>query len=268
MPNAGNSLCCLSLTVVSYLTQMGAHRRARFFRIMALDGFQDLFVVNLPALRAAGNAKDAEPLLAQKSNDGIEQRKNERIFRTFRQGQMKVEISLDIGFRILSGSIHDRDRLAHRGQFRFLNADSSEGSDFRLENRANFRQVSGAFRLADLDHEIEGLADGLGGSVGDEGSASGKSFDETFFAKRLDGLAHCSAADSETLGELAFGGKLVARFQSALDNGFLDLLNDLFVKAGRSNEFVHCAAPGQVRREAGGTGADDGPTTIPQIQRN
>ena len=265
MPNERHSLCWLSLAVVSYLTQMGAHRLARFLSIMMLNGFKDFLVMKLAALRAAGNVKNPKALLAQKADNGIEQRKNEGIVCPLREGQVKVEIGLDIGLRILACAIHDRNRLVHRRQFRVLNAESGEGGDLRFENRANFRQLLGAFRLAYLDHEIEGLADGLGGSVGDEGSASGKSFDQTFFAKRLDGLADRSAADSEALGEFAFGGKLIAWLQTAFDNRLLDLLDDLFVKTRDTDQFVHCAAPCQVRREAGETGADDGPTTIPQI---
>jgi len=246
---------------------MCAHRVARFLGIATFHSFQDFLVMNLAAFGAAGNAKDAKALLAQEPDNGIEQRKNEGIVCTFCEGQMKVEIGLDIGLRILAGAIHHGDSLAHRGQFRVLNADSGESSDLGLENRANFRQVRGAFRLAYFDHEIEGLANGLRGSVGDEGSASGISFDETFFAKRLNGLTHSSAADAEALGEFSFCGELIARLQTAFDNGVFDLLNDLFVKTGCTNKFVHCVSPCNVRREAGGTGADDGPTTIPQIQR-
>ena len=127
--------------------------------------------------------------------------------------------------------------------------------------------MRGALRLTDFGHEIERLANGLCRSIGDEGSAARESFDQTFFAKRLDGFAHGSAADPEALGEFAFGGKLIAGLQSAFDNGFFDLLNDLFVETGGTNEFVHCTAPCTVRREAGGTGTNDGPTTIPHIHR-
>ena len=222
---------------------MGAHRLARFLSIMMLNGVKDLLVMHMASLRAAGNVKNPKALLAQKADNGIEQRKNEGIVCPFREGQMKVEIGLDVGLGILADALHDCNRLAHRGQFRVLNPESGEGRDLRLENCSNFRQVSGAFGLADLDHEIEGLADGLGSSVGDEGSAPGKSFDQTFFAERLNGLAHRSAADSEALSEFAFGGKLIARLQTAFDNGFLDLLNDLFVKTGGTNQLVHEAAP-------------------------
>lgn len=222
--------------------------------------------MKLAALGASGNAKDAKPLLAEKANDGIEDGKNDGVVGTFGQGQVEIKIGFDICLGILAGAIHNGNRLAHGGQFRVLNTESGEGGDFGFENRAGLRQMRGAFRLSDLDHEVERLANGLGGSVGDESTTAGKSFDQTFFAKGLDGFAYRGSTDSEALGEFAFGGKLIARLQSAFDNGFLNLLNDLFVETGGTNEFVHGRAPCNVRREAGGAGTDGGRTTIPHIQ--
>lgn len=246
---------------------MCTHGLASFFGIAMLHGFQNFLVMNLTALGAAGHAEDAEALLAEKADDGIEKRKNDGIVGAFGQGQMKIEVGFDVSLGVLAGAIHDGDRLAHSGQLSVLNTESGQRRDPGLENRASFRQMSRAFRLADFDHEVERLPDGLSGAIGDESSTTGKSFDQAFFAKSLDGLAHGGAADPEALREFAFGGELIARLQSAFDDGFLDLLNDLLVETGGTNEFVHCTAPCNVRRKAGGAGTDGGRTTIPHIQR-
>jgi len=63
-----------------------------------------------------------------------------------------------------------------------------------------------AFLLPDFHHEVEGLARCLGGSVSDKSSATGVSFDQTFFAKRFHRLAYRSSANAQTLGQLAFAG--------------------------------------------------------------
>ena len=63
--------------------------------------------MNLAALGAARHAEYPQSLLAQQADDGIEQREYQRIGRTFGEGQMKIEIGFDVGFRILARTIHD-----------------------------------------------------------------------------------------------------------------------------------------------------------------
>ena len=118
------------------------------------------------------------------------------------------------------------------------------------------------FLLPDLHHEVERLPRCLRGSVSDKGSAAGVGFDQTFFAERLHRLAHGGAADSETLRQLAFGRKLIARLQRSVENGLFDLLDDLLIQPRGSNNFVHRVL--SRTNQFGGTG--DGPATIPQVQ--
>ena len=56
-----------------------------FLRVTALDRIENPLVINLATLGSAGHTEDAEPLLAQKPHDGIEQRKDERVGRALRQ---------------------------------------------------------------------------------------------------------------------------------------------------------------------------------------
>src|SRR5579859_750684 len=168
--------------------------------------------MNLAALRPARNSKNAQALLAQQSDNRIEQRENERVGGALGQRQMKIEIGFDVGFRILAGAVHDAHRLAHRGQLCFLNASGSQGSDLRLEYGSDFSEMSGALRLPDLHHQVERLSNRLRGSVGDESAAAGVSFDQTFFAQRLYGLADCGSTHAETLRQFALGRKLVSGF--------------------------------------------------------
>ena len=93
-------------TVFADLLEVRTHGLARLFGIVTLDGFEDSFVMILAALGSAGNPKDPQSLLAEKTNNRIEQRKNQRIGRTFGERQMKIKISFDIGFRILTRAIH------------------------------------------------------------------------------------------------------------------------------------------------------------------
>ena len=54
---------------------MSAHRVARLFGVAALDRLKNSFVMDLAALRASRYAKDAQSLLPQESDDGIQQMK-------------------------------------------------------------------------------------------------------------------------------------------------------------------------------------------------
>ena len=56
-------------------------------------------------------------------------------------------------------------------------------------------------------------------------------FDQTFFAKSLCGLAHCSAADPKSLCQFALRRQLISRLEIAFDDGFFNLLNDLLVES-------------------------------------
>src|SRR5580700_5400584 len=119
-----------------------------------------------------------------------------------------------------------------------------------------------AFLLADLHHEVERLARCLRGSVSHKSAAARVGFNQTFFAQRLDCFANGRTTDPESLCEITLGGKLVARFQRAVEDGFFDLLDDLLVQPRGSNNFVHrvFSRTGQF----GGSVA--GLATIPQVQ--
>ena len=103
---AGSAFGGRRLTVVAHLALVRSHRFASRIRVTPLHGFKNTFVMNLAALRPARNPEDAQSLLPQKSHDGIEQRQDKRVGGTLGQGQMKIEIRLDVGFRISPGSIH------------------------------------------------------------------------------------------------------------------------------------------------------------------
>jgi hypothetical protein len=92
-----------NLTVVAHLAEMRSHGIARLLASCVLDRVKNSLVMNLPALGPAGDVENSQPLLPQKGNDGIEQRKDERIVRALGQRQMKIEIGFDVGFRILTG---------------------------------------------------------------------------------------------------------------------------------------------------------------------
>ncbi len=114
--------------------------------------------------------------------------------------------------------------------------------NLRLENRSHLGKMRGTFRLPDLHHQVERLPHRLRGAIGDECAAPRVSFDQSFFAQRLNRFAHRGAAHAEALRQLAFCRQLIARLQIALDDRFFDLLNDLFVKTRRSNQLVHSSA--------------------------
>ncbi len=148
---------------------------------------------------------------------------------------MKIEIGLDIRLRVLPGAIHRGHCLSHRDQFWLLDAYGRKRSNLRFENGAHFREMSGTFRLTNLDHQVERLAYGLSGAIGDESAAAGVGLDQALLPQSLHCFAHRSAAHAETLRQFAFCGELVAGLQIALDNGFFNLLNDLLVEPRRAN---------------------------------
>ena len=143
---------------------------------------------------------------------------------------MKIKIGLDISLWILASTVHDSNGFPHGGEFRLLDSRCGQRGDFGLENRANFGQMIGPFRLPNLYHKVKGLPHGLRRAIGDECSFSRVSLYESFFAKRLHGFAHRGATHAEPLRQFALGGKLITGFQIAFNDGFFDLLNDLLVE--------------------------------------
>src|SRR5579872_5932697 len=105
----------------------------------------------------------------------------------------------------------------------------------------------------------------MGGAVCNECAAARVSFHQSFFAQSLHSFAHGSAAHAEALRQLALGGQLIPCFQRTLNDGFFNLLNDLFVESGRPNQFVHCTAPRTWRKTSRKTGY--GLATIPHVHR-
>ena len=114
---AGRALRARRLTVIAHLAKVIAHGVAGRFGIAPLDRVENSLVMNLAALGTAGDFEDSHPLFAKKCDDGVEQRKDQRVVRTFGQSEMKVEISFDVGVGILAGPVHDSDSLAHGRQF-------------------------------------------------------------------------------------------------------------------------------------------------------
>jgi len=114
---AGRTLGAWRLTVIAHLAKVIAHGVAGRFGIAPLDRVENSLVMNLAALGTAGDFKDTQALFAQKSDDGVEQRKDQRVGRTFGQREVKVEIRFNVGVGILTGPVHDSDSLAHGRQF-------------------------------------------------------------------------------------------------------------------------------------------------------
>ena len=82
------------------MLKVSAHRFARGFRIAPFNGRQNPLVMKLSPLGSAIDIENSAALLAQKADDRIEQRENQRIPCRFRQRQMKIEIGLHISFGI------------------------------------------------------------------------------------------------------------------------------------------------------------------------
>ncbi len=99
---------------------MRPHGVAGLLRIALFHGFQDALVMKLPALGTAFNFEYPHPLLAKQANDEINQRENQGISRRFCQREMEIEIGFYIRIGIATGSVHDRNRFAHRGHVGFL----------------------------------------------------------------------------------------------------------------------------------------------------
>src|SRR5208283_680743 len=77
------------LRILAHLLEMSAHCVARHLRVVALDRLENTLVMKLPTLRAAFDVEDFYTLLAQQSNNGIDQGQNQRIGRRFGQRQME-----------------------------------------------------------------------------------------------------------------------------------------------------------------------------------
>ncbi len=115
--------------------------------------------------------------------------------------------------------------------------------DLRLQNRAHLGQVGGPVRLPDLDHQSSDCRMACEVPFVMKVPRPEISFHQSFFAKRLNGLPDGGSADAESLRQVALRGELVPWFKRALEDGFLDLLNDLLVEPRRANCFVHGFLP-------------------------
>ena len=65
--------------IFAYLLEMRAHRAPCHLGIAPLDRLENALVMDLSALWSAFHIEDSYALLAQQSDDGIDQRKNQRI---------------------------------------------------------------------------------------------------------------------------------------------------------------------------------------------
>jgi len=222
---------------------MGLHRRTRLLRIVPLDCFENTLVVILSALRAASDAEYPQALFAEQSNNGIDQRQNNRVRRRLGERQVKIKIRFDKSIGIPSRAVHDIKSLSHRREILFVGADRRQSRDLRLQNFPNFYQVGPAIRIAALDNPVQGPAHGIGRSIRDKCSSARKRVDQPLFLKRFDGLANGGPADAELLGKVALGGELAAFAQFPLEDRFLDLLYDLLVKTRRLNDLVQEVIP-------------------------
>src|SRR3984893_16388601 len=92
---------------------MRSHGVAGLLRIALFHSLQDALVMKLTALGTTFNFEYLHPLLAKQADDGINQRKNQRISSRFCQREMEIEIGFYVRFGIATGSVHDRNRFAH-----------------------------------------------------------------------------------------------------------------------------------------------------------
>ena len=154
--------------------------------------------------------ENPQALFAQQSNDGIDQRQNNRVRRRLGERQVKIKIRFDKSIGIPSRAVHDIKSLSHRREILIVGADRSQSRDLRLQNFPNFHQVGPAIRIAALDNPVQRPAHGIGGSIRDKRSAARKRVDQPLFLKRFDGFANRGSADAELLGKVALRGKLAA----------------------------------------------------------
>src|SRR5271154_2604193 len=71
--------------VFSHLLEMRAHRAPGHVGVVPLDRLKNAFVMNLSALWSAFHVEDSYALLAQQTDNGVDQGKNQRISDRFRQ---------------------------------------------------------------------------------------------------------------------------------------------------------------------------------------
>src|SRR5579864_3057858 len=222
----------------AHLRKMGLHRRTRLLRIVPLDCFENTLVVILSALRAASDAEYPQALFAEQSNDGIDQRQNNRVRRRLGERQVKIQIRFDKRIGIPSRAVHDIKSLLHRREILIVGADRRQSRDLRLQNFPNLYQVGPAILIAALDNPVQGPAHGIRGTVRDKCSAARKRVDQPFFLKRFNGFANGGSADAELFGKVALRGELAAFSQFTLENRLFNLLDDLLVKPRSLNDFI------------------------------
>src|ERR1700719_2782795 len=104
---------------------MGAHRFAGRFWIAFQNGRQDSLMMKLSALWSSVYQENPAALLAQKTDNGIQQRQNQRVSRRFGQRQMEVEIRFHISIGIMQAAIHHGHGFPHGAQQLFLNSERS-----------------------------------------------------------------------------------------------------------------------------------------------
>jgi len=134
------------------LLQVAAHRLARFFRVAALDGFEDSFVVKLAAIRTAFDIKNSQALFPQQADNGIEQRQYQRIRCCFRQREVKIQVRFNEGIGILPRSIHYRDCFSHRRKVLVFHASRCQRGYLGFQYQADFSQVRASVGLSDFYH--------------------------------------------------------------------------------------------------------------------
>ena len=195
-------------------------------------------MVILSAFGPAFHLEDSHALLAQQSYDRIDQRKNNRVARGLGECEVKIEVSFDECFGIPLGGVHDGHLLAHGRQILFIGPGRCQRGDFRLKNFTCFGKKRKAFGTG-AHHAIQRLAHGVGGTVSDKSSPARIGFHAPLFAQGLYGFANRRATHSKLFGEFALGRELVTGLQHTFEDGVFDLLDDLFVKTGRTNDFVH-----------------------------
>jgi len=193
--------------------------------------------MDVAAPRPTASCKRLLSLFPQGAEHGIRQGHQQRILCGSHQYPVKIKIAGDelLGVYPGFGRLH---RLLQGVQIRLVPPQGGAGSDLRFQNRSDLNQILPAIPLSNLDHHVEGVANGAGGALGDECAAPRPRLSQPLLSQDLHGFSHSGPANAKLLGELSFRRESIPGNQFAGQNLLFDLGHDLFVEPARLDLFV------------------------------
>src|SRR5262249_26663610 len=108
----------------------------------------------------------------------------------------------------------------------------------RFNQFAQLKDVRQRLLLVD-QQTCERSHEGFNRKIDDKIPHTGSADNETLAFQGAQRLAHRSPADFKGLGQLALGGKLIARFESALPDQLVNLAEDFLVDTGFLDRLEH-----------------------------